>query len=356
MKILMPALHYYPVIGGIETWTYNIAERLSEKAEVFVVTGRVKNQSNKEELRGVRVWRTSFFILSNLSASPLIYSLSLLPYIFFKSLNLIKKEKIDVLHCQGFLSSLIGFCLFVVTRVPYVTTVQRLEKKRNPLKNFIYRKAAVCIGASSAIKKNFEDVGCKNIEVIPNGIDMKRFEGLERKAHDGFIVISVARLEKVKGIEYLIKAVKDFKLLIIGDGSERKNLENLVQKLNLKDKVTFLGQIPNKEIPHHLMEADCLVVPSVREGFGISVLEAQAAGLPVIGTRVGGILDLIKDQKTGILVEPKNVQQIEEAVSKIKSDPEFTRSLIENARNNARKYDWQEITERVYNIYQRITS
>ena len=97
MKVLMPALHYYPVIGGIETWTRNIAERLSEKAEVFVVTGKVKGQPKKEERNGVKIWRTSLFTLSNLSASPKIYSLSLLPFIFFKSLNLVKKEKINII-------------------------------------------------------------------------------------------------------------------------------------------------------------------------------------------------------------------------------------------------------------------
>jgi len=358
MKVLMPALHYYPVIGGIETWTHNIAERLSEKAEVFVVTGRVKGQPNKERLRGVKIWRTSFFPLSNLSASPLIYSLSLLPYIFFKSLDLIKKEKIALLHCHGFLSSLIGFCLSKATGIPYITTVQRLEKKKNPLKNFIYRKAAVCIGASLAIKKNFEDVGCKNIEVIPNGIDMKRFEGLERKAHDKFVVISVARLEKVKGVEYLVQALRksDFRkmeLVIIGDGHERKNLESLVEKLNLKERVKFLGPISNDKLPGYLAAVDCFVLPSLREGFGIAVLEAQAAGLPVVGSRIGGILDLVEDGKTGLLVEPGSSEALAEAIDKIYSQPNLAQFLVQNAKMNLDKYNWQNITEEVYQLYQR---
>ena len=351
MKVLMPALHYYPVIGGIETWTQNIAERLVDKADVFVVTGKVKNQPKKEDSNGVKIWRTSLFTLSNLSASPIIYSLSLLPFIFFKSLNLIKKEKVDILHCQGFLSSFLGFCLSGITGVPYITTVQRLESRRNLLKNFIYRKANFCIAASQAIAENFKKIGAKNIEVIPNGIDLERFKNLERRPHDGFIVITVARLEKVKGIEYLIKAVKNFQLTIIGDGSERKNLEDLVKKLSLKEKVKFLGQIPNEKIPEHLMTADCFCLPSLREGFGIAVLEAQAAGLPVIATMVGGILDLVEDGKAGLLVEPKNPGQIQEAVLRIKSNPNLTQNLIQNAKINLEKYNWQNIAARVYEIY-----
>ncbi|MBI2042630.1 MAG: glycosyltransferase family 4 protein [Candidatus Nealsonbacteria bacterium] len=359
MKILMPALHYYPVVGGIETWTRNIAENVSKKAEVFVVTGRVKNRPNKEAAGGLRIFRTSFFTLSDLSRSPKIYTVSLLPCIFLKSLILMRQEKIDILHCQGFLSSFLGFCLSVVTRVPYITTVQRLEKKRNPLKNFIYRKAAFCIAASSAVKKNFEDIGVKKVAVIPNGVDLSRFENIKRQPREKFIVITVARLEKVKGVEYLIRALVDTRcqpseLMVIGDGSRRKDLENLVKQLKSEDSVEFLGEIPNEKIPFYLAMADCFVLPSIQEGFGIVVLEAQAAGLPVVASGVGGILDLIEDQKTGLLVEPGNVGQISEALFKIQSNPDFAKMLVENAKNVLPKYNWQNIANRVYDIYQKV--
>lgn len=366
MKILFPATHYYPVIGGIETWTQNIAERLSEKAEIFVVTGKVKGQPREEMQKGVKIWRTSLFVLSNLSASPLFYTLSLLPFIFFKSLNLIKQKKINVIHCQGFLSSFLGFWLSALTGVPYITTVQRLEGKKNHLKNFIYRKAAVCIGASLAIKGYFKDVGAKNIEVIPNGIDLARFEGLDRQRSrqklrlgDEFVVMTVARLESVKGIDLLIEAMGkgglpevNCRLVIIGDGSERKNLEDLAKRLNLKGRVRFLGQISNEEIPEYLVAADCFVLPSREEGFGIALLEARAAGLPVIATKVGGILDIIKDEKTGILIESRDSQAISEAIYKIYSQPEFAQNLVQNAKVNLEKYDWQNISLRVYKIYE----
>ena len=365
MKILMPALHYYPVVGGIETWTRNIAERISKKAEVFVITGRVKNRSLKEQSGKLQIIRTSLFTLSNLSASPLVYTLSLLPFILFKSFALMKKEKIDVLHCQGFLSSFLGFCLSEITGTPYITTVQRLEGKKNYLKNFIYRHAAVCIGASSAVGKYFKEIGCKDVEVIPNGVDLKKFEGLSRRKSrrrlglDGeFAIMTVARLEKVKGINYLIEAMlrlnlngERFSLLIIGEGSERKNLESLVEKLNLKEKVKFLGEIPNEKVPEYLAAADCFILPSLREGFGIVILEAQAAGVPVIGTKVGGILDLIEDGATGLLVAPGNASQIQEAVIKIQSEPKLSKILIENAKENLIKYDWQNIADRVFKIY-----
>ena len=357
MTVLFPATHYYPVIGGIENWTQNIAEKLSLVAEIFVVTGKVKYQSQKQELNGVRIWRTSLFNLSNLSASPLIYTLSLLPFVFFKSLFLIKKEKVDIIHCQGFLSSFLGFFLSKFTGIPYITTVQRLEGNKNPLKNFIYRNASLCIGASRAIKDYFEEIGCKRVELIPNGIDLKRFEGLERKPHQGFVVMTVARLEKVKGIEYLIKAVKNFQfpisnfqLLVIGDGSERKNLEKLIGERNLANKVKLLGFKENAA--SYLDLFDIFTLTSVKEGLPYTILEAGLAGLPVIASDVGGVGEIIENNESGILVGPKNVEQIVEALNLLVENKELRKKFGENLKKTVeRKFSLKQMFAMTVGVY-----
>ena len=128
------------------------------------------------------------------------------------------------------------------------------------------------------LKEYFERLGAKRIKVIPNGIDFDRFKNQNREKsreklglRGEFLVMTVARLEEVKGIKYLIKSahllntkyeLQDTKYIIIGDGSQRENLENLTRKLNLKDKVKFLGEIPNEKIPEYLAAADCFVLPS----------------------------------------------------------------------------------------------
>jgi glycosyltransferase involved in cell wall biosynthesis len=354
MKVLIPIPHYYPIIGGLETWTKNIAERLSNRADIYIVTGKVKNQPDKEVSAGVNIFRTSLFSISNLSYSSKLYILASLPFIFLKSISLIKKEKVDIIHCQGFLSSLLGFCLHILFRIPYIVTVQRLEGRSNLLKNFIYKKASLCIAASLAIKNNFSAVGVKNTEVIPNGIDLKRFEGLKLFRPKEFTVITVARLEEVKGIEHLIKAVDNFNLVIIGEGSKRKCLEALVEELHLENRVKFLGEIPNNDIPANLKKAHCFCLPSLSEGFGIVILEAMAAGLPVVATRVGGIIDIVKDGETGILVEPKNSEEIRGAVLKIKNSQELSERLVENAIRGLRKYDWGNIVNQIEGIYKKV--
>ena len=141
------------------------------------------------------------------------------------------------------------------------------------------------------------------------------------------------------------------RLLVIGDGGERKNLESLTEKLNLKERVRFFGEIPNEKVPEYLAAADCFILPSLREGFGIAILEAQASGIPVIGTKVGGILDLIEDGKTGLLVVPKNNEAIAQAILEICSNPVLAQNLTQNAKINLGQYNWQNIASGVLKIY-----
>jgi len=378
MKVLMPVLHYYPVIGGLETWTQNIAERLSSKSETFVVTGKILKEPSFEIKNGVKIFRTSLFTLKNLSYSSPIYIFTALPFIFFKSLFLIKQtSNIEhltsnfLLHCQGFLSGFLGYLIFKLKKISYIVTVQRIEENRGFLRKLVYKNAKICIAASSAIKKYFEEIGCKNIEVIPNGIDLNKFEIRNSKLEirerlglkDEFVIMTVARLEKVKGIEYLIESMSNVKsqipnaiCLIVGDGSEKKNLELLTLNLKLQDRVKFLGQIPNEKIPEHLAVADCFVLPSLKEGFGISILEAMACKVPVIGTNIGGIPDIIKSGENGVLIEPKNPEAIAKAIYKIYSQPKFARNLVQNAKSNLEKYDWKRISEKVNQIYLKLAA
>jgi len=361
MKVLLVTLHYYPVIGGIEQWAQNIAERLSEKAGIFVITGKVEGQEKKEIKNGVSIIRTSLFSLKDLSYSSPLYIISALPFILFAALSLIKKEKIGLLHCQGFLSSFLGYLVFKITKTPYIITVQRLEENKGFLRKLAYCNAKVCIAASEAIREYFEEIGARNIEVIPNGIDLEKFGSLNREIsrkklglNNEFTIMTVARLEKVKGIDYLIKALKpsdNFRFFALGGGSERRNLESLAKENGIEGKTVFLGEIPNERIGEYLAAADCFVLPSLREGFGIAILEAMACRVPVIGTNVGGIRDIIENDKNGILVNPKDSSALAIALERIRSNQGFALQLADNAKKSLVRYDWHNIANRVFDVY-----
>ncbi len=364
MKILFLSLHYPPVIGGLETWTKNISVRLSSKAEVFVLAGKVAGEPRKETKNGVKIIRASLFKLRDLSYSSFFYIFTALPLMFFKAYSLIKEEKIDILVCSGFLNGFLGYCLKIMFRIPYIITVQSQQGKSS-VKKLVYKNADLCIAASSVIRKYFEQIGCRNVAVSPNGVDLSRFQNLNREqsrkelglTQNDFVIITVARLEKIKGIEYLIGAIRNFQfsifnfqLLIVGDGKERKNLENLAQKLGVGDRVRFLGQVPNDKVPQILAAGDCFVLPSLKEGFGIVILEAMAAGLPVIATNVGGIPDIIQDGNNGILIEPANSQAIANAIKQIIGQKDLTSKIIANSWNSLSQYDWDNIANKVFEL------
>jgi glycosyltransferase involved in cell wall biosynthesis len=197
----------------------------------------------------------------------------------------------------------------------------------------------------------------RDIKVIHVGVDVNLFKPmLPVKKHltedkTCIKILTVARLHKYKGLEYLIQAMcslkenlPEVKLYIMGNGVEDQNLKNLVKSLGLADKIVFLQQpIPNNEMLLLYNECDIYVQPSIIEPFGIAVLEAMACGKPVIGTRIGGMLDTIKDGETGFLIEPRSAKDIAEKIILLK-DAHIRKEMGIKARNRTVEvFDWARI-------------
>jgi len=385
MKVLMPVLHYCPVIGGLEIWTQNIAERLSNKAEIFVVTGKVKDKSLKEIFNGVKIFRTSLYSLKNLSYSSPFYIFSTLPFIFLKSLRFIKKEKIDMCHCQGFLSGFLGYLLKKLTKIPYIITIQSADfslyhPKASKLglirimydfvEKEVFKNAIKAHTVSKYLQKHYESRGVKNSILIPNGVDRDKFKELlnkrEVRKELGFNVenlfVCVSRLEYKNGTHDLIKAmtyleseIADFKLIICGGGPDRKKLEKMKINLGLEKEIVFLGDVLHSEIPKYIACSDIFIRPSLAEGFGIVFLEAMACNVPVIGTPVGGIPDFLEDKKTGLFCQPGNPKDIAEKIKILIYDKELRNNIIKNAKEMIIDvYGWDKTSEQVGEVYKEV--
>ena len=189
------------------------------------------------------------------------------------------------------------------------------------LSAFFSRLADMVICVSNYDKENLIKKGLSKdkVVVIHNGIaESTEGKNLPIKV-DGFIIGTTARLTKTKGIKYLVyafyevaKRYNNVKLVIIGDGEERKSLENLVKKLNIRDKVYFLGKMPGAR--DYIKNFQIFVLPSLFEAFGLVILEAFSVKVPVIATSVGGIPEIISDGIDGILVPPKNINALSNAI------------------------------------------
>ena len=229
--------------------------------------------------------------------------IKLLPSIF-NLRKIILNEKPEIVVSHGFPAVfLIPLSLIFFKNKPKIFYVHHSEKSQE---NFLVRKIYLwflkkyrkIIGVSSktseSLKKVFPEIKEKII-TIPNGIEIKRFEIAETKQEirkklnlpNGILGICVGRLTKFKNQKFLIKVAKeikrdDFFILIIGDGDEYENIQKEIKKENLENRIKLLGFIPSDLIPFYLKASDIFLYPSLKEGFGIVVLEAMAVGLPVV--------------------------------------------------------------------------
>jgi len=179
------------------------------------------------------------------------------------------------------------------------------------------------------------------------------------------VIITVSRLVKKNGVEDLIKAMNDlrfkindlrFKLLLIGKGEQETYLKELTKKLNLEESVAFLGEISHNDLPPYLWISDVFVRPSLSEGLGNVFLEAMAAGVPIIGTRVGGIPDFLKDGETGLFCEVQNSKSIAEKISMLLKDENLRWRLTENGQRLVEeKYDWNKIAEDMKGVFNKLS-
>jgi glycosyltransferase involved in cell wall biosynthesis len=209
------------------------------------------------------------------------------------------------------------------------------------------------------------------------GVEVEHFasgsrERLRRNLRPNeFILLFAGRLVEKKGVEDLLRAfamlnksLKDMaRLWIVGDGSLMSSLQELATALGVRDKTEFFGSVPNHRLRDYYAAADLFVGPSIvaesgdTEGQGVVFIEAFAAGLCVIATRVGGIPEVVDDGRTGILVSPGSPAELAAAVQRLFSDPALRQRLAHNARDEARRiYSWPTIAEEFSNLYQNIST
>lgn len=187
------------------------------------------------------------------------------------------------------------------------------------------------------------------IAVIPNGVSFGAY-GSPRHS-DTTTVVTVSRLERKNGVDTLIRAMAhlpDATLEIVGDGSERMALNSLAARLGISSRVHFAGRMEPKEIPALLSSARVFCRPSRSEGLGNAFLEAMAAGVPVVGTPVGGIPDFLKDGDTGLVCRVDDPKDVAEKIKKIFDDASLSARLSENGRTLvAEQYEWHAIARKM---------
>lgn len=230
-----------------------------------------------------------------------------------------------------------------------------------PLLTYGFRHTARVQAISRFLAQWAKDMGATQVEVVPNGVDLKKFESVKHRMFDSTKValITTSRLVEKNGVGDIIEALayvpESVSLRILGVGPLEKMLKEKVENLQLAGRVQFMGFVSQEEIPKYLAEADIFIRPSLSEGQGISFIEAMAVGLPVVATPVGGIPDFLVDGETGLFCEPHNPDSIARAVKRLIEDEVLRTRMITKARAMVgERYDWDliagEMRSKVFGI------
>ena len=349
-------------LGGTEVATHNIARHLAKRGhDVHIITFLDGGLPKESMEQGFYVHRIRFPKVRFVGGILLRV----------KVLLVLKKFNPDVIHAQNIGNGIFGFWAKKFLRRPYVVWGQGSDvyvawQFKKQISKLVLPSADAVIALTEDMRGEMQKLCNREIFVIPNGIDLERFENLSRaKARSELqiketekIILFVGTLRAVKGVKYLIQAMSimgqnsiNARLILVGNGEERQSLQGLTKELDLEEDVTFVGKVPNEEIPQYMIASDVFVLPSLSESFGIVNLEAMACGLPIVATKVGGLPEIIEEGKNGFLVEPKNLEQIAEKVRLLLGDDELRRRISENNKTRVKEYSWESVVDRLEWVY-----
>jgi glycosyltransferase involved in cell wall biosynthesis len=215
------------------------------------------------------------------------------------------------------------------------------------------------ITVSNSTKNDLKRLGFEYIYVIPPGLNVRPLEELPKK-NDTPTMIYLGRLKKTKrpdyairAFHYLVKELNNVQLWIVGDGPYRKDLEKLVKKLNLNGKVRIFGRVDEQKKYKLLKKSHVLIIPSIREGFPIVPLEANAMGTPAIGFNVPGVRDVIKHEETGLILRKDDMKGLVNALITLFEDHDFRNKLSLKALQWAKRFTWENTFQKFSQVLSR---
>ncbi|GIU31932.1 glycosyltransferase family 4 protein [Shewanella sp. MBTL60-007] len=365
--------------------------------EVDVLAPHYKGAALEETLEGVLVKRFRYLLpevaqtvcyqggaLMNLQKNKLNY-LKLPPLVMFEWLAIMKllmSGKYDLLHSHWILpQGFNGVLASLPLKIPHVITVHGSDAFAlsgnilSRFKQFSLTHADAVTVNSSATKKQILSISpnIANLNLIPMGVarskaDNDRAEVIRQKykIDSSPLLIFVGRLVEVKGVDDLLKAVAivktkhpNVRLLILGEGPLEATLNRLAEKLAIKRNVIFKGWVESKDLINYLTASDIFIGPSKRtsdgsvEAQGIAFLEAMQAGTPVIASNLGGITDVIHHEKTGLLVDQANPQQIANYVLRLNHDKALANKLTREAKVKVENLTSLVSAEKMANVFNR---
>jgi len=381
MRILQIVPSYPPKIGGVENHVFELVRRLRLLGHtVYVVTSNQPPLNVKENFNFEKRLPLLFNASGKWGEIPICPSI-------FSALSDLHPDIVHVHTPPRFFAECAAFYFRYMssTRIPLVVTyhlhnssLKNLGKivwdlHNRTFQRFVFEtadKIVVCNSQDVEVMQQEFGVPRKKIVTIPPGVDCDRFNPKKVKANlfkqkgisANNIILFTGRLNTVKGLNYLIQAfqlvseeIKDSVLVICGNGTGnyKHDLENLTTTLNLSSRVVFLDPVSAQDYPSLLASCDVFVLPSLSESFSIVTAEALSMEKPVVATRVTGVKEFVRNNETGLMVEPRDVKALSNAIVELLKNRALAKKLGQNGRQFvASNFDWSMLARKFEALYE----
>jgi glycosyltransferase involved in cell wall biosynthesis len=374
-RVLVFAWFYLPLVGGAELFLRAITERLRDRFEFVIVTSRLRRSLPAVESEpGVTIVRVG-----------LGTALDKFLYLAAAPLRALRLGRFDLVHAVMVSGGAFAAAAYLKTRgVPSLLTLQDGDSEE-----YVRRYLGPLFPAYAPLHRRFERVHAissylaeravrygvrpEAITVVPNGCDPHLFDDAlpeadiaalrrELRLEGARVVVSISRLVLKNGIDRLLEAfpaivreVPEAALLLVGEGEDRPALQRLAGELGIAERVRFVGAVPHADVARYLRLAEVFARPSLSEGLGTAFLEAMACGLPVVGTRTGGIPDFLIDGRTGLFCDPARPDTIARTIVRLLRDGALAGELGRAGRTLVSdRYRWEAVAAQIGALYDRL--
>ncbi len=364
MKIAMVSPYDFTWPGGVTAHVTQLARELGRSGhEVQVLAPHSPSRESQDADLHVPLGRSV-----PLPSGGSIARVSLSWWLYPKVRALLRKEQFDVIHLHEPMAPILPLCVLEFSDSVNVGTFhasyarQHLYRITHPIIKRWQQRLHGNIAVSPAARRYVNNTFPGDYEIIPNGIDFKHFStdvAPMPQYQDGKInILFVGRLEKRKGLRYLLEAygklkwdLPNIRLIVVGPGNPDKESYRVMSSQNLQD-VEFVGLVSYDDLPRYYASADIFCSPATgAESFGIVLLEAMSAGKPVVASDIEGFRGVMTHGEQGLLVPKKDSNALAEALGMLARDPELRRKLGGNGNRLAEEYRWEVVAGRVEAYY-----